>query len=190
MNPPLSPQQRSRNRGMLVLIVALFLGSALVAGLLRFSGWRPEGTRSHGELLQPPADLRLAGVPRLHDGGEYAWHQAERTWRIVLAPREGCGAPCVQLSQQLDTVWRLFGHRADRVHILWIGEAPPDAVRNEAWRQLATDPALLAALPRSDDPAGTPVYVVDPNGFVILRYPPGFDPGHLREDVARLLRLR
>mgnify|MGYP000885191727 CR=1 FL=1 len=31
-----------------------------------------------------------------------------------------------------------------------------------------------------DDPAGVPVYVVDPNGFVILRYAPGFDPGGWR----------
>ena len=189
MNPSPSPQQRNRNRGMLALIVVLFLGSALVAGLLRVSGWRPEGTRNHGELLQPPVDLRQAKL-RLRDGGEYAWHPAERTWRIALAPRQDCGAPCVELSQQLDTVWQLFGRRADHVHILWIGPAPEEAVRNAAWREVAPDPALLAALPRNDDPAGTPVYVIDPNGFVILRYPPGFDPGHLREDVARLLRLR
>ena len=189
MNAPISVQQRNRNRGMLVLIVVFFLGSALVAGALRFSGWRPEGTRNHGELLQPPGDLRDV-VAHLRAGGDYPWQPAERTWRIALAPRADCGAPCVQLSQQLDTVWRLFGHRADHVHILWIGDAPRDAVRNEAWREVASDPALIAALPRNDDPAGTPVYVIDPNGFVILRYPPGFDPGHLREDVARLLKLR
>ena len=39
-------------------------------------------------------------------------------------------------------------------------------------------------------PAGTPVYVVDPHGFVVLRYAPGFDPGGLRMDVARLLKLK
>ena len=40
-----------------------------------------------------------------------------------------------------------------------------------------------------DDAAGTPVYVIDPHGFVILRYAPGFDPGHLRTDVAKLIKL-
>ncbi len=54
--------------------------------------------------------------------------------------------------------------------------------------------ALRAALPRVDgapgERVGVPVYVVDPNGFVILRYAPGFDPGHLRQDMARLLKLR
>mgnify|MGYP000849196992 CR=1 FL=1 len=58
MNTQVPDAVRNRNRGMLVLIVVFFLGSALVAGALRFSGWRPEGTRNHGELLQPPGDLR------------------------------------------------------------------------------------------------------------------------------------
>ena len=186
---PVSTEQRNRNRGMLVLIVVLFLGSALVAGALRFSGWRPAGMKNHGELLDPPGDLR-AVVPRLADGSEYRWNPGERIWRIALAPKDDCGAPCVALSQQLDTVWQLFGHRADKVHILWIGAPPAGARRDRAWRVVAADPALRAALPRVDDPAGTPVYVIDPNGFVILRYAAGFDPGHLREDVGRLLKLK
>ena len=49
---------------------------------------------------------------------------------------------------------------------------------------------LRAALPGVDDPAGTPLYVIDPNGFVVLRYPPHADPAGLRTDVARLLKLK
>lgn len=189
MNTPVSDRQRNRNRGLLILIVVIFLGSAVVAGVLRFSGWRPEGTRNHGEMLQPPGDLREL-APRLRDGGEYHWDPAERLWRIVVAPPADCKASCVALSAQLDLVWQLFGRQADRVHILWIGELPDGATRNAALLELAPDPALRAALPRLDDPAGVPVYVVDPNGFVILRYAPGFDPGHLRTDMARLLKLK
>ncbi len=37
--------------------------------------------------------------------------------------------------------------------------------------------------------AGDPVWLVDPNGFVVLRYAPGADPGDLRTDLARLLRI-
>jgi hypothetical protein len=185
--------QRSRDRTLLVLIVVLFLGSAAIAGALRFSGWRPSGMKNHGELLQPPGDLRNI-KPLLADGRAYDWNPVERTWRIVLAPPPGCDAPCVALSHDLDTAWRLFGHNADHVHVLWLGDPPPGAIRNEALRVVQPDPALRAALPRVDgapgERTGVPVYVVDPNGFVILRYAPGFDPGHLREDMARLLKLR
>ena len=62
-----TPEQARRNRGMLLLIVALFFGSLLLAGILRFSGWRPAGTRNFGELLAPPSDLR-AFTPTLLDG--------------------------------------------------------------------------------------------------------------------------
>lgn len=188
MTPP-DPALRRRNRTLLLLIAVLFFGSFVVAGALRFSGWRPAHTKNQGELLQPYADLR-AIAPKLESGADYPWDPKARLWRIVVAPPPGCRARCEQLAAQLDTVWQLFGRDADQVHLLWVGAAPDGARRNSATRVLRDDPALRARLPRLDDPAGVPVYVVDPNGFVILRYAPGSDPGKLRIDVARLLKLR
>ena len=37
---------RNRNRVLLIAIFVMFFGSMLVAGVLRFSGWRPAGTRT------------------------------------------------------------------------------------------------------------------------------------------------
>lgn len=181
--------RRARNRRMLVAIAVLFLGSFAVAGALRFSGWRPAHLKNHGELLQPYGDLR-ALTPQLADGQAYAWNPQARLWRIAVAPPAGCAADCVALSRELDTVWQLFGRDADQVHLLWVGPVPPGAVRNAATRELRDDAALRERLPRLRDPAGVPVYVIDPNGFVVLRFAPGFDPADLRTDVARLLKLR
>lgn len=189
--PTVSVRQRNRNRTLLILIVVVFFGSAMVAGALRFSGWRPAGMKNHGELLQPPGDLR--GVaPRLVEGGEYEWNPVERTWRIVVAPPADCTDACVALSHDIDKVWRLFGHNADHVHILWAGTPPEGALRNRVWNVVEPAPEFLAQFPglAAGGPDGAPVYVVDPNGFVILRYAPGFDPGHLRTDMARLLKLK
>ena len=197
MNPspsiPMDPR-RNRNRATLVAIAVLFLGTFVVAGALRFSGWRPAGTRNHGTLLAPPGDLRRV-VPATVDGMPYRWAPIERTWRIVLAPSADCGAACVKLARDLDTVWQLSGRDADRVDILWAGAVPDGAVRGVSFLQLRPDAALRSGLPGLDDGAadsvaGPPVYVVDPNGFAILRYAPGFDAGHLRQDLGRLLRLK
>jgi len=180
---------RTRNRGMLIAIAAIFLGSFIVAGALRFSGWRPDAMKNKGELLQPPGDLRNAR-PVLADGSEYAWNPTARTWRIALAPPQDCTSECIELARELALIWQLFGRQADRVHVLWIGSPPAGAARLQTQRLLRPSPALRAGLPRVDDPRGVPVYVIDPNGFVILRYAPGFDPAGLRTDMARLLKLR
>jgi hypothetical protein len=185
----------SHNRMLLLVIIAIFLGSMLLAGALRFSGWRPAGMKNHGELLQPPVDLR-ARTPELADGGDYHWNPAARTWRIVLAPPAGCTEACTTLAQDIDIVWKLMGRNADHVDVLWLCAEPgcsaPAPLRDDpSLRLLHPDPALRAALPRVDTASATgmPVYVIDPNGFVILRYAPGADPAGLRADLAKLLKL-
>lgn len=186
---------RSRNRGMLVAIFVLFFGGMLVAGLLRFSGWRPEGTKNKGELLQPYGDLRRY-TPMLAAGGAYRWMDSPRTWRIVVAPT-GCAdarrAECGELLRQLDTVWQLMGKDADRVHVLWVGTLPANMALPREVHLLQADAVLPARLPHgataAGGQAGDAAWLVDPNGFVVLRYAPGFDPGDLRTDLARLLKV-
>jgi hypothetical protein len=167
-----------RNRMLLLVIFAIFLGSMLLAGVLRFSGWRPAGMKNNGELLQPPVDLR-ARIPKLADGSDYLWNPAARTWRIVLAPPAGCAEACITLAQDIDIVWKLMGRNADQVDVLWLCAEPG-----------CSAPAPLRdGLPRATDPKGFPVYLLDPNGFVVLRYAPGFDPADLRTDLSRLLKV-
>lgn len=184
-------ESRRRNRWMLVALFVLFFGGMLVAGLLRFSGWRPEGSKNKGELLQPYRDLR-GYAPTLSTGGAYRWDDSPRTWRIVAMPRECDGAraaDCARLLAGLDKVWRLMGKDADRVHVLWAGAAPAGATLLREVRLLRADDRLRAGLAGLDGTVGDGVWLVDPNGFVVLRYAPGFDPGDLRTDLARLLKI-
>ncbi|HEU4991536.1 MAG TPA: hypothetical protein VFT52_03475 [Luteimonas sp.] len=183
---------RKRNRGLLLLIFALFFGSMLVAGALRFSGWRPAGMKNKGELLQPPVDLR-ARAPRLADGATYAWNPGARQWRILAVPPAACAQACDTAARDLDLLWRSVGHDADKVDVLWLcaeaGCTVPAPLRDDrSLRVLAPDAALREALPGGST-AGVPVYVVDPNGFVILRYAPGSDLMGVREDLSKLLKL-
>lgn len=196
MSTPASsdPSRRNRNRALLLAIAALFFGSLIVAGALRFSGWRPSGMKNHGELLDPPGDLRGLS-PRLLDGGAYAWNPIERTWRIAVMPPADCGDECAKVARQVDTVWQLFGKDADRVHVLWLCATAPcvypeGAPRPATLRLLAPDGELRARFPHAGAADGMAAYVVDPNGFVVLRYAPGFDPAGLRADLAKLLKLK
>ncbi len=186
---------RGRNRTMLVVIFGLFFGGMLIAGLLRFSGWRPEGMKNKGEMLQPYVDLRDY-TPTLASGDTYRWNASPRTWRIVVSPPECEGArreACGKLLHQLDTVWQLMGKDADRVHVLWIGELPTGVAMPTEVHVLRGDAVLPAQLPQGKGmmqrQVGDAAWLVDPNGFVVLRYAAGFDPGDLRTDLARLLKV-
>jgi len=188
----ITPEQlkvRNRGRWTLVALFGLFFGAMALAGVLRFSGWQPTGHRNTGQILQPAVDAR-ALPPTLASGEPYPWDPEAHVWRILVAPAPGCAAECVTLSQGLAKVWQLFGHNADNVEILWLGTPPAEVQGLPALRVLAPQPTLRAALPAVDDAAGTPVYVIDPNGFVIMRYAPGFELAGLRKDMATLLKLK
>lgn len=197
-SPRVDTQTRNRNRGMLILILVLFFGSMLVAGALRFSGWQPEGRRNHGELLDPPVDMREASLA-LVDGGHYAWQPGERIWRILVAPPARCDTACADVARDVEKVWQLFGKDAPRVDVLWVCDQPAclppdDIARPGTLQRIQPDPGLTAALASADGEQGggtadARVYVVDPNGFVILRYAPGSDPAGLRADLVKLLKL-
>ena len=190
-NPARTAQRR--NRVALLVVLGMFFGGMLVAGALRFSGWRPDGMKNKGEMLQPYVDLREY-APTLADGRAYAWHDSPRTWRIVAMPRDCDGArreACMRLLGDLDKVWRLMGRNADRVHVLWAGAPPVEVATLREVHLIRVDKRLRAALVRNDKDVaeGDPVWLVDPNGFVVLRYAGGSDPGDLRSDLARLLRI-
>lgn len=193
MSASLDPdlRKRNRNRGMLLAVIAVFLVPIALAWLLNAGHLLP-AAKTKGEYLQPMVDLRAA-EPVLADGSRYAWDPAGRRWRILIAPPPECAAACVEVARKVDLVWQLLGRNADHVDILWLGAPPPDARRDAATRVLRRDPALRARLPRVDDApegaAGVPVYVIDPNGFVVLRYAPGFAPKDLLDDVTKLAKL-
>ncbi len=187
--PPIDSTARTRNRRVLLVIAIAFLGTFFAAGALRLSGWRPAGLKSKGELLQPATDLHLRTLA-LADGQPYPWAPIERKWRIVAVPPVQCAAACDTLARQLDIVWQLFGKDAARVDVLWLGPVPAAAPASSHQRSLRMDDGFRAALPHSGTDAGPVVYVMDPNGFAVLRYAPGFEPGDLRTDLSRLLKLQ
>ena len=92
---------RTRGRLILIALFVLFFGSAFGAGMLRLSGWMPEGLKNHGELMQPPTDLRGLTLA-LADGRPYDWNPTTRTWRILAVPPPACSADCARLLAELD----------------------------------------------------------------------------------------
>jgi hypothetical protein len=189
--PAANPKPTHRGRLVLLLVALLFFGPILIAGVLGRLGVHPSASANKGEALQPYVDWRAAQLHRV-DGSVYAWQPEARLWRIAVLPNATqCAgekaAACAKLAADIAKVRLLAGDDARRVQVLWMGALPSAAT--PAFVPLQGDAALRAQLPRVDAGAGASAYLIDPNGFVVMRYAPGFAPRDLHDDLARLLKL-
>jgi hypothetical protein len=186
----------NRKQVQLLIVVVLFslpVVSAMVAGAL---GWRPEGSRAHGTLLDPPLPLAAARLMDEH-GKVLPWRNAESAWHAVIVAPDTCDARCAAMVDTLHRVWRGLNRHARRVEVHLYGR--PNAATREAMRAFPQlhvtrlDPDLLPIMDTSERSGveasvGLPVLLLDPNGYLVMRYEPGFDPSGLRRDLYRLVR--
>lgn len=185
----------NRKQMQLLLVVVLFSLPVAVAMIAGRMGWLPEGSRAHGVLLNPPLAL---GEARLIDeqGGELPWRNRESAWHLVVVAPSPCDSRCAAMVDTVHRVWRGLNRHARRVEVHLLGT--PDAGAREAMKafpqmhvsRLQPDlmPAFDTAAAEVDPAVGLPVVLIDPNGFLAMRFDPGFDPGDLRRDLYRLVR--
>lgn len=183
----IDPARQRKARIALIALAALFVLPFAAAAVLHLSGWKPSDTRNHGEMLQPLLDLRDLSLERA-DGSAYAWQPYDRVWQIAVVPTPDCAQACVDLVDGLDKVWQLQGRRADRLNVLWFGTLPADAKRFRTLVEMAPNAGLAARLTGLATQGRPNAYLIDPNGYVVLRYAQDFDVAHLREDVTRMLK--
>lgn len=183
-----------RGRRQLLLVAAVFVLPILAATLLALSGWRPKAARNFGTLIEPPVDFRAeravdsAGTP-------VRWNSADGWWHVVVRAPAGCEAPCARMVDSMQRVWIGLGSDAAHARVLWDG--PADGPAGEALSRFPQavvarlDTALLpapAAPLAGDALAPLAVWLVDPNGYLVMRYEAGFDPIGLRADLRKLIR--
>lgn len=177
---------KTRSRLTLLLIAVMFLSSFGIAAFLRFTGWQPAHSKNFGELLQPPRDLSAQHLLRA-DGRPYDWHPENNIWRIVVVPSADCTQACFALIDTLHRVWETEGRQADRVDVLWFGKVPAGAPTFRRFVPMQPNAALSATLPEAARRDSLPVYLIDPSGFLVMHYRPGFTPGELRKDLDKLI---
>ena len=151
---------------------------------------------NHGELIQPPVlmpEITLAGP----DGEALTPEPLRRRWTLIYVDSSGCAARCEDILFQTWQVRYLLHRDLDRVRriLVYTGEPPDPALIAERHRDLlvadasaAGAPALLAALP-PEATTGDAVYLVDPLGNLMMRYPLTGTWQDMHKDLKKLLKL-
>jgi hypothetical protein len=177
-----------RGRRVLLLVGLCFATPFLASMLLNKLGWMPSGRKNYGELVTPP--VPLAPV-QLKDASAFPWKTPpEWYWTLLVRLPEQCIAGC---RTQLDLVPNLrtaLARNAIKLRIAVVDPLPEGAaLGSESGVYLLSQPveaSVAAALPR---PQQAPrLALVDPNGYVVLRYPEDADFSGVRKDLGKLLK--
>ncbi len=176
---------RRRARFNLILVCAAFVLPLGIAVWLYATGWRPAATGNHGELVDPP--LLLAELA-LQDHGGHALPPellADGSWTLLVVGSGACDVVCRSSLLDSRQVRLALGKDRLRVRRLLLVDQPPDSGLVSEHPDLTV--ARLPAGSRLTGPAA--LWVVDPIGNAMLRFPQGFDAKGLLEDMRRLLKL-
>lgn len=189
-----------RNRGVLVLLMLLFVLPVVAATLLYLAGWRPATGGNHGELIRPARQVEDQNLLTL-DGRPVRFGELRGKWTMVYLGHSSCPEACMKSLYAMRQVHTAQGKERDRVQRVFI---LADTTALTALKtKLADYPGMrvwtgetkaLAELARifglreglAAEPSG--IYLVDPLGNLILRYAPGADPAGMLKDMTRLLK--
>ena len=176
-------------RGKLVLIAAGF-ALPLVASFIAYRFLSPEATANYGELLLPPGVITRQPL-RSASGESWSFAQLKGRWILTASDSGACGPACTEKLAQLRQVHLALGRDASRVaRVFVIDDFAPAKLSDPR----ALDGAIVAATPAGMQlPAGAGndrahIYLVDPKGNVMMRWPAAFDRRRMLKDLDRLLK--
>jgi hypothetical protein len=165
-----------RNQAVLIALVCL---APMVLGWLAYRfQWGTGTAGNYGELLQPRP---LSAPPLVALKGK---------WVLVTFDPAACDVRCEKKLYTVRQIRRAQGKDMERIERLWLvsdGGQPRAALASalEDAHIAPAPPALAGAFP--GDPA-TDIYLVDPLGNLMMRYPADPEPAKMIKDLQRLLR--
>jgi len=180
-----------QSRKTLWLVAAVCI-APFIASFTAYYFYQPEGRVNYGELM---ADKQLPDAAlKLVDGSAFSLAQLRGKWLFVTVDDAACDAYCEKKLWQIRQVRKTQGKYPERIERVWLitgGGQPAERLRTEfegTWLVHATGSAVLEALPHAGARTDH-VYLVDPLGNLVLRYPRDADPSGMKKDLSRLLRV-
>jgi cytochrome oxidase Cu insertion factor (SCO1/SenC/PrrC family) len=179
-----------RNLVSLWLIVALTT-APVAASYVMYYFWPPATTANYGELIGPHVlpDAKLT----LMDNTPLRLAQLKGKWVLAMIDTARCDAHCEKKLVYMRQLRLTQGKNSDRVERLWLvsgdglpGEAA-DAARQDGTRVARADADLLRLFP-APAAATDHIYLIDPLGNLMMRFPRDPDPRLMIKDLSRLLK--
>ena len=181
-----------------MLSVLLICAAPVIASYFTYYVVRPDGRRNFGELIQPQHAMPAQAMVTTLDGRSEPLDQLKGQWLLVNVAPAACEEPCrtnLYLQRQMR---ESLGKEKERVDWIWLvsdqGAIPAEIAPGvKQATVLRADPAMLAQWlqPATGQALADHLYVVDPMGHWMMRFPAKMDSkgaSQAKRDLERLLR--
>lgn len=189
--------ERTKNGRWKMLMVLLLCASPVIASYITYYFIRPEGRRNFGELIQPQKVVPNLNATNL-SGASINLQTLTGQWLLVSVSGGGCDAGCqkhLYLQRQLRET---LGKEKDRLDWVWLVSddvpiAPTilPALKDATVLRLSAEQITTWMQPAANQRLPDHLYLIDPMGNWMMRFPPGLDAvaaKKAKSDIDRVMR--
>jgi hypothetical protein len=176
---------------MLLLIGGISL-APFIGSMLLYLFWTPRSFTNYGELIAavPLSDVAV----RTRDGSTFRFGDLRGNWVFLMVDSGECDDYCQSKLYLMRQIRLTQGKDQERIQRVWL---VPDAVRPPVGLHaqyqgtkevLMASDNLLPRLPATGSPRDH-VYLIDPFGNLMMRFPRNADPQAVKKDMNKLIRV-
>jgi hypothetical protein len=179
-----------------LLLIALICAAPIAGSYFAYYVIKPKGgTTSYGTLIEPQRPIPESLVVTGEDGKPIKLDTLRGRWLMISVDNSACDKACVTKLYFMRQVRATQGGERERIVNVFLrtdaGKVPE--VVDSAYKDtdmLIADPKEVAAWLPVDN--GTQlsdhIYMVDPNGNLMMRFPKDPNPTKIKGDVTKLLK--
>lgn len=179
------------NRRKLLILLAIMCLPVIVSYLLYFYEYRPD-SMNYGQLIEIQK-LSGSGVNQ-QDNTIFRMKNVRGKWVMLSIDSGQCDEACQLKLYHMRQVRLVQNTEKDRIERLWLidDNVPVASELSEKYEGTlfinAKDSELLDQIP-SGDSQRNHIYLVDPLGNLMMRFPEDLDPTRMGKDIKRLLHV-
>ncbi len=189
--------QRTRMGRWKMIAMLLICASPVIASYFTYYVVRPEGRRNYGELIQPQKDMPQASAQNLQSEA-VPLASLKGQWLLVNVSSGACPERCQQNLYFQRQLREILGRDKDRLDRVWLitDDAPVAETLLPALNMahvLRLDAPTLQSWisPAKGQELQDHLYVIDPMGNFMMRFPANMDvpsASKAKRDLERLLK--
>ena len=185
----------SKRSNRMLFIVLAVCAAPLIFSYFTYYVIKPQSRTNYGDLIDPRAyPIPDLGLKQL-DGEPAALQQFAGKWILLQVDQAACAKPCADKLYYMRQLRLTQGKEMDRIERVWLitDDAPLDTAlmkQYDGMRLLRVDAKKLAAwLPvQEGTQAADHLYMIDPLGNLMMRFPKDPDANKIKKDITRLLK--